>query len=311
MPSVAKSVRSNLAQWLGFIRFSHTIFALPFAGLATVMSYASPMPSGDRVGFSIWVIFGVLGCMVFARSAAMAFNRVVDREIDQKNPRTASRHLPSGLISVHSAKAFTVICSVGFILCTLFFWPNWIPVLFSVPVLCFLCGYSLAKRFTAAAHVWLGLALSLSPLCVWFAVRGPDSALVLSEWYAPMTLALGIAAWVTGFDIIYACQDAEYDAAEGLHSVPAKFGVSGALRLSMVSHGVMLLLLLLLPVVAPVLDLGWIYFVGVGLVSVLVIRQHLLVSASDLGRVNEAFFNVNAWISMILLLFGSADTLLR
>jgi len=189
MPSVAESVRSNLAQWLGFIRFSHTIFALPFAGLATVMSYASPMPSGDRVGFSIWVIFGVLGCMVFARSAAMAFNRVVDREIDQKNPRTANRHLPSGLISVHSAKAFTVICAVGFILCTLFFWPNWIPVLFSVPVLCFLCGYSLAKRFTVAEHVWQGLTLNLPPLFLSFAVRSHDSALVLPECYAPMSLA--------------------------------------------------------------------------------------------------------------------------
>ena len=145
------------------------------------------------------------------------------------------RHLPAGEISVSSARWFTAACSVGFILCTLLFLPNWLPLLFSVPVLCFLCGYSLAKRFTHAAHAWLGIALSLSPLCVWMAIRGPASAMVWNDWWPPLVLALGIAAWVTGFDIIYACQDAEYDAGEGLHSVPAQIRHSGALRLAMVA----------------------------------------------------------------------------
>lgn len=241
----------------------------------------------------------------------MAFNRLVDRHIDGKNPRTAMRHLPAGEISVSSARWFTAACSVGFILCTSLFLPNWLPLLFSVPVLCFLCGYSLAKRFTYAAHAWLGIALSLSPLCVWMAIRGPASAMVWNDWWPPLVLALGIAAWVTGFDIIYACQDAEYDAGEGLHSVPAKFGIPGALRLAMVSHSFMLVALFALPFVSPLLDLGWIYLSGMVVVAIMVIRQHLLVSPTDLGRVNEAFFNANAWISVIVLAAGSLDTVSR
>lgn len=305
------SISSQISNWLGLIRFSHTIFALPFAALATVLAYASPLPSGESVVFSFKAVLGVLGCMVFARSAAMAFNRLVDCEIDRKNPRTAKRHLPAGVISVSGARWFTLACSVGFIVCTLLFLPNWLPLLFSVPVLCFLCGYSLAKRFTAAAHLWLGIALSLSPLCVWLAIRGPESAAVLADWYAPIVLAMGIAAWVTGFDIIYACQDARYDANEGLHSVPAKFGVAGALRLSLISHLAMLFFMFSLPFVSSEISLRWVYLAGMIVVALLVVRQHRLVSPDDLERVNEAFFTANAWISLIVLVCGAADTLIR
>jgi len=311
MSTTVALISARISDWLGLIRFSHTIFALPFACLASVMAYATPMPSGERVDFSAFAIIGVLGCMVFARSAAMAFNRLVDREIDRRNPRTANRHLAAGLISVRGAWWFTFACSAGFVLCTLFFLPNWLPIFFSLPVLLFLCGYSLAKRFTFAAHLWLGIALSLSPLCVWMAIRGPESVTDWADWFPPLVLAAGIAAWVTGFDIIYACQDADFDSDEGLQSIPARFGVEGALRLSMISHLLMLIFLFVLPFLAPAIDLGVIYLLGMTLVAFLVIRQHSLVSADDLGRVNEAFFNANAWISVILLVVGSIDTLIR
>ena len=186
------SISLQISHWLGLIRFSHTIFRFTVLRLwLWFLAYASPLPSGEPVVFSFEAVLGVLGCMVFARSAAMAFNRLVDREIDRKNPRTAKRHLPAGVISVSGARWFTLACSVGFILCTLLFLPNWLPLLLSLPVLCFLCGYSLAKRFTAAAHLWLGIALSLSPLCVWLAIRGPESAAVLSDWCAPNRLGSG------------------------------------------------------------------------------------------------------------------------
>jgi 4-hydroxybenzoate polyprenyltransferase len=304
-------IPASISNWLGLIRFSHTIFALPFACLATVMAYAVPLPAGNHAVVSWPAIAGVLGCMVFARSTAMAFNRLVDCEIDRKNPRTSKRHIPAGVISVASAWWFTAACSAGFVLCTLLFWPNWLPLAFSVPVLLFLCGYSLAKRFTFAAHAWLGVALSLSPLCVWLAIRGPAAAADWNDWLPPLLLAAGIAAWVTGFDIIYACQDAEYDSSAGLQSVPAKFGIAGALRIAMMSHLLMLLLMFSLPFLSSSIDLGWIYFTGMTLVAFLVLRQHLLVSVDDLDRVNEAFFTANAWISVILLVFGSLDTLMR
>ena len=311
MLNAITSVPTVISTWLGLIRFSHTVFALPFACLTFVMAYATPMPTGEKPEFSVFAIFGVLGCMIFARSAAMAFNRLVDREIDGRNPRTAGRHLPAGIVSVKSVIWFTCGCGFGFVLCTLFFLPNWLPLVFALPVLLFLCGYSLAKRFTSAAHVWLGIALSLSPLCVWVALRGPESASIWGEWIPPLLLAAGIAAWVTGFDIIYACQDADFDSAEGLRSIPARFGVAGALRLSMFSHLFMLVILCFLPFAAPTLDLGWIYLAGMALVAVLVVRQHLLVTPEDLGRVNEAFFNANAWVSVILLVVGTVDTLIR
>jgi 4-hydroxybenzoate polyprenyltransferase len=150
--------------WLGLIRFSHTIFALPFAALATVLAFATPLASGDYPRARAQDLVGILLCMVFARSAAMAFNRLVDHRFDAENPRTASRHLPAGRLSRGRVWAFTGATCLGFIFSTLLFLPNSVPVAASIPVLVFLLGYSLAKQFTSAAHVWLGVALSLSPL---------------------------------------------------------------------------------------------------------------------------------------------------
>lgn len=309
--STRTAANSRIADWLGLIRFSHTIFALPFAALATVMAIATPLPSGESPPLRIQHLVGILLCMVFARSAAMAFNRLVDSKIDAANPRTANRHLPSGVLGRGQVWAFTIACSIGFIASTLLFLPNYLPLVLSIPVLLFLGGYSLAKRFTSAAHLWLGVALSLSPLCAWIAIRGEESLFTASDCLAPLMLAAAVAAWVTGFDIIYACQDAAYDAAAGLHSVPARFGIAGALRIAKGAHLVMLVLLGMMPVVAPPVDLGWLFEVGVVLVAGFVVRQHTLVRPDDLERVNQAFFHANAAISLVLLVFGSVDTLWR
>ncbi|MEE2934637.1 MAG: UbiA-like polyprenyltransferase [Planctomycetota bacterium] len=299
--------KPRLSDWLGLIRFSHTVFALPFAALAVVMALVTPLPDGQPVAFRFRDLLGVLLCMVFARSAAMAFNRIVDARIDAANPRTASRHIPAGVLSSSQVWLFTFLCVIGFIGSAAIFLPNPVPLFAAVPVLMVLMGYSLAKRFTAAAHLWLGVALSLSPLCAWVAIRGLPSVLTPVDLLAPGILAAAVAAWVTGFDIIYACQDAEFDSEAGLHSVPARFGIAGALKIAAGCHLLMLGLLGLLPLVAASTGFGLIFWVVLALVGGLVIRQHCLVSPGDLDRVNQAFFDTNAAISLILLVGGAID----
>jgi len=193
------------------------------------------------------------------------------------------------------------------VLSTLLFLPNRLPLYGAVPVLAFLCGYSLAKRFTAAAHLWLGVALALSPICAWLALRGWVS---VADVLPSVLLAVGIAAWVTGFDIIYACQDADFDAAAGLHSVPARMGVGRALRLAAWLHFGMVVVLAALPFAAPQVGLGWIYGTAVVVVAVLLVYEHWLVSIDDLQRVNVAFFNVNVAVSLLLLVAGGLDCVL-
>ena len=299
----------TFADWLGLIRFSHTLFALPFAALATVMAITTRLPNGDPVAFRLRDLIGILICMVTARSAAMAFNRLVDHSIDAANPRTQGRHLPAGILSRKSVAVFTALCSIGFVAATALFLPNPIPLIGSIPVLLFLLGYSLAKRFTSAAHLWLGVALSLSPVCAGVAIRGPAAFDPLSDLTAPVLLALAVASWVTGFDIIYACQDASFDTSAGLHSVPSRFGIAGAFRIAALSHLVMLAILVALPLLAPNVGFGWIYWMALAGIALLVIRQHTLVGPSDLNRVNEAFFQANVAISLLLLIAGSIDCL--
>lgn len=299
--------RKRLRHWLGLIRFSHTIFALPFAILATVMAFAAPLPEGDYAPFRLRDLLGILLCMVFARSAAMAFNRLVDHRIDAKNPRTAGRHLPAGILSRGEVGVFTLVCSLGFLASTTLFLPNPLPLALAIPVLLFLLGYSLAKRFTAAAHLWLGVALSLAPLCVWVAIRGPQSVLFPADLLPPLGLAVAVACWVAGFDIIYACQDAQFDAGEGLHSVPAQFGIAGGLRLAAILHLIMVLVLASLPWIAASAGLGILFGGTVAIVATLVVRQHRLVRPDDLDRVNQAFFDTNAMISLLIMVGGMVD----
>jgi 4-hydroxybenzoate polyprenyltransferase len=298
---------------LGLIRFSHTIFALPFALLAAVMAWTTPAPAGVAVDTSFrWQhLLGILICMVGARSAAMAFNRLVDRDVDAKNPRTATRHIPAGLLSVPAVLTFTLLSSLVFCAGTLLFLPNWLPTVLSVPVLLLLLGYSYAKRFTSLAHFWLGVALMLAPVCAWIALRGEILLVRPGDILPAVMLGLAVLAWVSGFDIIYACQDADFDRGAKLHSVPARLGVAGALRLAAVCHLVTLLLLAALPLLCPEIGLGWIYGGGVAVVAALLVYEHALVKPGDLTRINAAFFNVNAIISLGLLVVGTIDLLIR
>lgn len=303
---------SLLRRYLEMIRFSHTLFALPFAVLASVWAVAVPRSVSGLSGVEItWRLLGVLLCMVTARSAAMAFNRLVDARIDAANPRTARRHLPAGKLTSGQVWAFWGLMSLAFLASCLLFLPNWLPLVLAIPVLGWICGYSLAKRFTAHAHLWLGIALALSPICAWVAIRGEQVLVGPSDILPACGLALAIALWVTGFDIIYACQDAEFDAQAGLKSIPARFGIAGALRIAAGFHLGMLVVLALLPFLFPQLALSGLYAIGWILVAVLLIRQHLLVSPNDLGRVNIAFFHINAIISFGLSLTAAIDAVWR
>lgn len=286
-------ILAKIRDLLGMIKFSHTLFALPFALLGAAM--AAKGPEGWRGRWRDWV--GILLCMATARSAAMAFNRLVDRRIDALNPRTATRHLPSGQLSVASVTIFTVVSSVGFVASTLLFLPNRWPLFLAIPVLLWLLGYSYAKRFTSLAHFWLGFALAMAPMAAWIALRG-DLA------WPPVLLGLAVLLWVSGFDIIYACQDADFDRSQGLHSVPGRLGVKGALRLAAGCHAAMVAALIGLGFAYP---MGTIYFVGVGVVAVLLVYEHAIVRPDDLTRVNVAFFQVNIGISLGLLAVGVVD----
>jgi 4-hydroxybenzoate polyprenyltransferase len=247
--------------------------------------------------------------MVAARSAAMAFNRLADRTIDAKNPRTKMRHLPAGILSVGSVLAFTLVSSILFIIGTLLFLPNRLPLILSVPVLLFLLAYSYTKRITLLAHFWLGAALMLAPVCVWIALRGEALASNPADILPALLLGLAVLTWVAGFDIIYACQDADFDKQAHLKSIPARLGVLGALRLAAICHFFTLLLLAALPLVCNQVPLGWIYATGVGAVALLLCYEHLLVRPDDLTRLNVAFFNINAVISIGLLVVGAVDLL--
>ena len=294
---------------LEMIRFSHTLFALPFALLAAVMAWTTPAPDGSHIRFEPWHLAGILVCMVGARSAAMAFNRLVDRRFDAENPRTKMRHLPAGLLSVSSVLLFTAASSGLFIAGTLLFLPNWLPLALSLPVLLFLLGYSYAKRFTSLAHFWLGVALMLAPVCAWIALRGQVLLAHPEDILPAVILGGAVLAWVAGFDVIYACQDTDFDRGARLRSIPAALGVLGALRLAAVCHLITLGLFALLPLACPQVGLGWIYAVGVAAVSVLLIYEHALVKPNDLTRVNLAFFNINVVISMGLFIVGTIDLL--
>lgn len=277
---------------LELIRFSHTVFALPFAMLAAVMAWRGGAP------FRGQDLLGIVLCMVFARSTAMAFNRLVDRRLDAANPRTAGRHLPAGLVSVAVVALFALVCAAGFVASTLLFLPNRWPLHLSLPVLAFVCGYSLTKRYTMLAHFWLGASLMLAPVATWIALRGELA-------WPPLVLGGAVMLWVAGFDIIYACQDVEIDSRLGLHSIPARLGVKGALRLAALCHLGMVGLLFALPAVYP--PLGWLYTTGIVAVAVLLAYEHWLVRPDDLTRVNVAFFNINAVVSIGLFVVAAAD----
>ncbi len=291
---------THVVHLLELIRFSHTLFAMPFALLSAIMAWTVNALSVPPVTWRWHELLGIVLAILCARTAAMAFNRLADREYDAENPRTKMRHLPAGLLSAPAVALFAALAATGFVAATLLFLPNRLPLYLSLPVLAFLLAYSYTKRFTALAHFWLGAALMLAPIAAWIAIRGE------LDW-APVVLGSAVLLWVGGFDIIYACQDVEYDRQRGLHSVPARLGVVGALRVAALCHVGTVLLLLVLPVAFPYF--GGIYWAGCTAVALLLIYEHWLVRPDDLSRVNAAFFHVNWIISVGLLLVGTCDLL--
>jgi len=277
----------RLRDYLELIRFSHTVFALPFALTSAALAWSES-------GFDFLQLVGILLCMAFARSAAMAFNRLADRRIDALNPRTAQRHLPAGKLTTTGVWLFTLLCAAGFIASTLIFYfhsHNPWPLYLSAPVLLFLFAYSYTKRFTLLAHFWLGASLLLAPVAAWIAILG------VTDLLPAVVLGGAVLFWVAGFDILYACQDVEFDRKARLRSIPAALGVPASLRVAAGCHLVMLgLLVALYWAAAP--HLHFIYLVGVAAVTLLLIYEHWLVRPDDLSRVNKAFFQVNGLISL-------------
>lgn len=310
--------KSLLRKYLEFIRFSHTVFALPFAALACVWALVVPPLIEVQLSFGQVAcrLLGVLLCMVSARSAAMAFNRIVDARFDAENPRTAGRHLPAGELTLGQAWWFLAAMVVVFVAACALFLPNWLPLVCAVPVLLWIMGYSLAKRFTRLVHGWLGVALALAPVCAWIGIRGEHVIVNMSDLGPAVGLAVAITCWVAGFDIIYACQDADYDRTHGLHSLPAGLGIDGALKLAAVLHAAMLVVLSLLPWLFPQLSLGWLYSAAWIVVAALLVRQHVIVRPQgigplELGRINEAFFQINAIIGFLLSTLAAIDSAVK
>ena len=297
------SLLDRVRLYLGLIRFSHTVFALPFALTAALLAW-------QREPFRLLDLVGILACMVATRSAAMAFNRLADRDLDGRNPRTAGRHLPAGDLSVAAVTLFTAATSAAFVAATGLFLlrepPNPWPAYLSLPVLAVVLAYSLTKRFTSLAHFWLGASLALAPVAAWVAIRGIVS---LDDLLTPLVLGVVVLFWSSGFDLLYACQDADFDRAAGLHSMPARLGVRGALRLAAALHAATFAALVGFGSVTP--ELGTVYFVGLVPIGALLAYQHALVSPTDLRRVNDAFFKVNAAVSFGLLVLVALQLAVR
>ena len=296
---------ATLRSYLELVRFSHTIFALPFALMAAILAFQAP--AGAATSPADWWRrgLGVVLCMVTARTAAMAFNRLVDRSFDAANPRTATRHLPRGDLGVGEVLGLVVASCGAFIAATLLFLPNWLPLVLSVPVLAWLLGYSYAKRFTMLAHGWLGAALGMAPVAAWIAIRGEALLAHPADGLPALILGLAVTTWVAGFDIIYACQDAVFDANQGLHSIPARLGVPRALTLAAGLHVVTLAILATLPLVVP--QLGAVYWGTLVAIAALLVWEHAIVRPDDLSRVNQAFFTANAAIGLLLLVAIAID----
>ena len=296
---------ATLRSYLELVRFSHTIFALPFALMAAILAFQAP--AGAATSPADWWRrgLGVVLCMVTARTAAMAFNRLVDRSFDAANPRTATRHLPRGDLGVGEVLGLVVASCGAFIAATLLFLPNWLPLVLSVPVLAWLLGYSYAKRFTMLAHGWLGAALGMAPVAAWIAIRGETLLANPADGLPALILGLAVTTWVAGFDIIYACQDAGFDESQGLHSIPARLGVPRALTLAAGLHVVTLAILAALPLVVP--QLGAVYWGTLLAIAALLVWEHSLVRPDDLSRVNQAFFTANAAIGLLLLVAIAID----
>ncbi len=308
-------IMTTFKNYLSLIKFSHTIFAMPFAmigffvGVSSLtriphvkVHYLSIQTSWQKTKVFLthnWYVFIlVLLCMIFARSAAMSFNRYLDRSFDAKNPRTAIREIPAGIISANSALLFTIVCSLLFVICS--FLLNKSCFILSPIALLVVLGYSYTKRFTALCHLVLGLGLSLAPIGAFLAVTDQFQ-------FLPVLFSLTVLFWVSGFDIIYALQDEDFDKQHKLHSIPAALGKKNALRVSELLH----LLSAISVVAAGVIGhFGMLYWIGVALFIGLLIYQHTLVKVNDLSKVNLAFFTTNGIASVVFAVFVILDLFL-
>ncbi len=303
---------NSVKNYLSLIKFSHTVFAMPFAMIGFfigVLSRMELLPATDLTtgGKAIadyltenWMIFVlVILCMVFARSAAMAFNRYLDRQFDARNPRTAIREIPAGIIKPGNALMFTILNSVLFVVCTWFI--NVLCFILSPVALAVVLGYSYTKRFTPLCHLILGLGLSLAPIGAYLAVTG-------SFAWLPIFFSFAVVFWVSGFDIIYSLQDEEFDQKNRLYSIPAWLGKKRALHVSEFLH---LLSASFVIIAGRFGDFGWWYWLGVLVFVFMLIYQHSLVKPTDLSRVNLAFMTSNGIASVVFAVFTITDLFLR
>ena len=290
---------SALGKWAAFVRFPHTVFALPFA-LAAMMVAAR-----DKRGWPGWEKFLlILAAMVCARTCAMAFNRIVDRKFDALNPRTANRHLPAGQISLASALALCALSGAGLVVAGYFLNP--LCFYLSPVALAVICFYSLTKRFSNYTHVFLGLSLALAPVGAWLAVKGADVSVL--EFLQMTTLALAVVLWLVGFDIIYALQDYEFDKAHGLHSLVVAWGPKNALAAAFLAHMVMCGLLLAFGLLCQfrlAYLVGWFIIVGC------LVLEHWIARRRSLNWINLAFFRLNALVSAVFLIVTAAEVIFQ
>jgi 4-hydroxybenzoate polyprenyltransferase len=290
---------SLIKKWASFVRFSHTIFALPFALAATLVA-----ARGNR-GWPGWKIFGlILAAMVCARTCAMAFNRIVDRKFDALNPRTASRHLPAGQISLAGAIALCVLSAAGLVVASRFLNP--LCFYLSPVALVVICFYSFTKRFTDYTHIFLGISLALAPVGAWLAVKGAEVSVL--EIFQMTTLALTVVLWLVGFDIIYALQDYEFDRSHGLHSLVVAWGPKNALAAAFLAHMLMCGLLVLFGLLC---GFRLAYFLGWFVIVVCLGLEHWIARRRSLNWINLAFFRLNALVSAVFLIVVAAEVIFQ
>ena len=285
--------KGRLRTVLEMIKFEHSVFALPFALVGALLAAraAGDLPTGHQIA---WIVVAMVG----ARSAAMTMNRIADLEYDRRNPRTANRALAAGRLSIGFAGAFTVAASAVLVIAA---WQlNRLALELSPVALAILFLYSYTKRFTSLSHFVLGFCLGISPAAAWIAIRGS------LDWRM-LILCAAVTLWVGGFDVLYACQDVEFDKSAGLYSIPKRLGVARAL---VIARGMHVVMVGLLGWLAVSFHLGWLAWAGTAVVAALLIYEHSLVKHDDLSKINAAFFTVNGYISLLFLLFWGAAVVL-
>lgn len=291
MISLTSRLMYKLNEYGKLVMFSHTIFSFSFAVVSMAL-VANGIPE-------ISILFWILVCFLAARTGANAINRVIDAEIDKKNPRTASRQIPKGQIKKKEAVALTVVCFVIMVFGA--YQINWLCLALSPIALFLLTFYSYTKRFTYLCHLFLGVTCACAPVGAWLAVSGKFHIV-------PLIMGAANTLWVAGFDIIYGSQDYEFDRENGLHSIPVRFGVKNALRIAMVFHIITVICLVAIGILSS--QLGIIYYIGIIVIGALFIVEYRMVSPTNLTNVNLASYNVNQLVSFSLLVFGLADVLI-